>query len=88
MGRSLWGPSLRQGCRRAVGRSRECLCPPPAGKASLESEPGPQGQDDDFGQMGHFEQKPLRCQGECPELLESSAGREGRVRRQVLKEKV
>ena len=71
-----------------MGRSRECLCPPPAGKASLESEPGPQGQDDDFGQMGHFEQKPLRCQGECPELLESSAGREGRVRRQVLKEKV
>lgn len=40
-------------------------------------EPGPQGQGDDFGQMGHFEQKPLRCQGECPELLESRAGREG-----------
>ena len=42
MGRSLWGPSLRQGCRRAVGRSQERLCPPAVGKASVESEPGPQ----------------------------------------------
>lgn len=42
VGRSLWGPSLRQGCRRAVGTSRERLCPPAVGKASVESEPGPQ----------------------------------------------
>ena len=33
VGRSLWGPSLQQECRRAVGRSRGCLCPPPSGRS-------------------------------------------------------
>lgn len=58
VGRSLWGPSLRQGCRRAVGRSRECLCPPPAGKASLESEPGPQGHCSRQGQGSVYCREP------------------------------
>ena len=32
VGRSLWGPSLQQGCRRAVGRSRgACVLPHPEG---------------------------------------------------------